>query len=52
MTVRVGQTPAAQFENRDDVREYYVHPAHQALTEFSFPNSELIVTVDYETPAK
>ena len=52
----VGQSSAdytiiAEFENSEDVKDYYVHPSHRALTEFSFPNSELIISVDYESTA-
>jgi len=48
-----GQPPGsyalvADFESADALRAYYPHPEHERLKGYSFPNADLVVTVDFE----
>ena len=38
----------ADFESANALQAYYPHPEHERLKGYSFPNSELVITVDIE----
>lgn len=38
----------ADFETLDDIATYNTHPLHEPLKKYSFPNSEQIISVDFE----
>ncbi|BCT75151.1 hypothetical protein SCMU_09930 [Sinomonas cyclohexanicum] len=40
----------ADFESVADIEVYNTHPLHEPLKEYSFPNSEQILSVDFEIP--
>ena len=40
----------ADFASVADIEVYNTHPLHEPLKEYSFPNSEQIISVDFELP--
>ena len=40
----------ADFESVADIEAYNTHPLHEPLKKYSFPNSEQILSVDFEIP--
>jgi hypothetical protein len=39
----------ADFRSTSDIEVYNTHPLHEPLKAYSFPNSEQIISVDFET---
>ncbi|MDQ4491924.1 Dabb family protein [Sinomonas sp. ASV486] len=40
----------ADFASVADIEVYNTHPLHEPLKKYSFPNSEQIISVDFEIP--
>lgn len=38
----------ADFDRLEDIAVYNTHPLHEPLKQYSFPNSEQILSVDFE----
>jgi Stress responsive A/B Barrel Domain len=41
----------ADFEKVEDIEVYNTHPLHEPLKQYSFPNSEEIISVDFALEA-
>ncbi|MCQ9166013.1 MULTISPECIES: Dabb family protein [unclassified Arthrobacter] len=41
----------ADFDTVDDIAAYNTHPLHEPLKDYSFPNSEQILSVDFHLDA-